>query len=203
MIPSCLLLLVAVGLAPHRLTPFLAATGFVPHRVSDAYGREIVYYLSAQEEKDLPLGLFVRGSGGQSLWSLREGRVGVDFTYCCARSLRAEHGCSLQTSPVCPSASDLQSRARPGAVQRSFCGNTLRAALRTEAKLFIAPGTEHRSVPIAVFDVLRAELVARSKDVTVHGVVGAGHGLQKAGDTPSAEGIRGVFAKALDWFLRT
>ncbi|MEP0766936.1 MAG: prolyl oligopeptidase family serine peptidase [Fimbriimonadia bacterium] len=74
-------------------------------------------------------------------------------------------------------------------------------ALGTKAKLFIAHGTEDRSVPIAAFDVLRAELVARGRDVTAHRVEGANHGFQKPGAEPSAEGIGGLFAKMLDWYL--
>lgn len=50
--------------------------GFKHHTCKDRFGRSINYYLSPEvENKNLPIALFIMGSGGQSIWPIANGRT--------------------------------------------------------------------------------------------------------------------------------
>lgn len=79
--------------------------------------------------------------------------------------------------------------------------STVELLTRCQARIYLAHGTEDRAVPVASFDVLRAELAARGKDVTAERLLGADHGLRKPDEQPPA-GLREVFGRVLEWFLQ-
>lgn len=79
--------------------------------------------------------------------------------------------------------------------------STVDALTRCQARVYLVHGTEDRAVPVVSFDVLRAELTARGRDVTAERMDGVDHGFLKQGQSPP-EGMRDVFGRALDWFLR-
>jgi len=74
--------------------------------------------------------------------------------------------------------------------------------LRSKAKIFLAQGTEDRSVSVGSFDVLVAELNARGRSVTSERVQGADHGFRTADMPPgSPNGMQAMFDKVLAWFF--
>jgi dienelactone hydrolase len=67
------LALAQLGQAP---VPELKAPGFDHYTCKDKYRRSIDYYLSpAIAGKNLPIAIFISGSGGQSIWPIRNGKV--------------------------------------------------------------------------------------------------------------------------------
>jgi uncharacterized protein (TIGR03067 family) len=81
--------------------------------------------------------------------------------------------------------------------------STLEGLLASRAAVFLAHGTADRAVPVASFDVLRAELTTRGRDVTVERLEGYDHGFRKPGE-PATEfaGFQQVLDRVTDWFLR-
>jgi uncharacterized protein (TIGR03067 family) len=78
----------------------------------------------------------------------------------------------------------------------------LEGLLASRAAVFLAQGTADRAVSVASFDVLRAELTARGRDVTAERLEGCDHGFRKPDDPPTSyEGFNGVCGRAIDWFL--
>jgi dienelactone hydrolase len=73
--------------------------------------------------------------------------------------------------------------------------------LRSRARVYLAQGTRDTSSPVAGFDVLRAELVARGRDVTAERLEGADHGFRREGDGPGPEGMKAVLGRVVEWFL--
>ena len=72
--------------------------------------------------------------------------------------------------------------------------------LRTKARIYLAQGTRDTSSPVTGFDVLRAELASRGKDVVADRVEGADHGFRKEGEkTP--EGMTALMKRVVAWFL--
>lgn len=83
--------------------------------------------------------------------------------------------------------------------------NDLDDLLATKARVFLAHGTEDRSVPVVAFDWLRAELVARGRDVSALRLRGLDHGFFGPEGPPEDRskpvGIEVVFGRVLDWWL--
>src|SRR5262249_17808577 len=75
--------------------------------------------------------------------------------------------------------------------------------LASQASVFLAHGTADQSVPVASFDVLRAELTARGRDLTAERLEGYDHGFRQAGAPPgSFDGFRELLARVVDWFFK-
>ncbi|AIE86109.1 alpha/beta hydrolase family protein [Fimbriimonas ginsengisoli] len=49
-------------------------SSFTRHTCRDRYGRRITYYVTSEKER-LPLALLIGGSGGQSMWIVRDGKL--------------------------------------------------------------------------------------------------------------------------------
>lgn len=83
--------------------------------------------------------------------------------------------------------------------------NDLGDLMATKARVFLAHGTEDRSVPVVAFDWLRAELLARGRDVTALRLPGLDHGFfgpeGPPEDRSKPAGIEVVFARAIEWWL--
>ena len=76
--------------------------------------------------------------------------------------------------------------------------------LATRARVYLAHGTEDRSVPVVAFDVLRAQLAVRGREATVERVEGVDHGFFGPEGAPQdgrPAGVDLVFGRVLDWFL--
>ena len=78
--------------------------------------------------------------------------------------------------------------------------STLDELLRSRARIYLAHGAEDDVVPVAAFDVLRAELIRHARDVTTERIEQAGHGLRRRGQAQTA-GMRAVFGRVVEWFL--
>jgi pimeloyl-ACP methyl ester carboxylesterase len=81
-----------------------------------------------------------------------------------------------------------------------FSSSVLQELLRSKARVYIAHGDKDGSVPVASFDVLRAELTAGGRDVTAERLDGADHGLNRAGES-GITGMNAVMANVLKWFF--
>jgi dipeptidyl aminopeptidase/acylaminoacyl peptidase len=102
--------------------------------------------------------------------------------------------------------------ADPDSIDKFMCGHPYRRMasflaasttddlLRCQARVYLAHGTNDDKVPVASFDVLYAELLARGRDVSAERIEGADHGLRRDGQS-GAEGMRDVTGRVLAWFL--
>jgi dipeptidyl aminopeptidase/acylaminoacyl peptidase len=78
----------------------------------------------------------------------------------------------------------------------------IEALCRSKAKVYLAHGTEDTSVPIADFDVARAELKARGRAVVAERLIGVDHGYAKPGDPPGPpKGFEELLGRVFGWFL--
>lgn len=73
---------------------------------------------------------------------------------------------------------------------------------RARAKIYIAQGTADESDAIQGFDAMRAELLAQGRDVTAERVEGGDHGFSTTGPQGQGDGMRAVFGRVVEWFLR-
>jgi pimeloyl-ACP methyl ester carboxylesterase len=94
-------------------------------------------------------------------------------------------------------------RGHPHRRWSTFMGtSTLEQLLRSKAKVFLAHGTKDTAVPVAAFDILKAELTARGRSPQTLRVEGADHGFNGGpwakSDLPP---ISNVFRAAIDWAL--
>ena len=101
--------------------------------------------------------------------------------------------------------------ADPDSVTKFFMGHPYRRwssflktsvlteLLRSHARVYLAHGTRDQAVTVSGFDVLRAELAARGRQVTVERVEGADHGFVRGPE--DQEGIRTIFGHVMQWFL--
>lgn len=78
--------------------------------------------------------------------------------------------------------------------------SVLEQLLRSDVPIFLAHGTDDQADPIEAFDVLRAELTARGRDVAFDRVLGGDHGYTKPGEQ-GWMGLEGVIRGMVDWFL--
>jgi erythromycin esterase len=79
--------------------------------------------------------------------------------------------------------------------------STVEGLLASQAPVFAAHGTADKVVPAASFDVLRAELAARGRDLVALRLEGRDHDFRKADDTPAdSRGLEEVFGRAAAWF---
>jgi pimeloyl-ACP methyl ester carboxylesterase len=69
---------------------------------------------------------------------------------------------------------------------------------RSKAKVYLAHGTADQADSVVGFDVMRAELLAAGRDLTVERVEGGDHGFALEGQS----GISKVFGNVVEWFLR-
>lgn len=81
-----------------------------------------------------------------------------------------------------------------------MASSVLDGLLRTEARVFIAHGTDDQATTVASFDMLRAELTARGKQVTAERISGVGHMFCK-NNKLSPDGMRALLERVYDWFL--
>ncbi len=82
----------------------------------------------------------------------------------------------------------------------SFMKTSVLAELqRSKARIYLAQGTLDRAVTVTGFDVMRAELIARGRDLTVERIEGGDHGFSKGSE--DREGLRNVFANVVNWFF--
>lgn len=72
--------------------------------------------------------------------------------------------------------------------------------MKSNAKIYLAQGTLDKAVTVASFDVLRASLVSKERDLTVERLEGADHGFSRG--TDDRDGIRKVIANVVSWFLK-
>jgi pimeloyl-ACP methyl ester carboxylesterase len=69
---------------------------------------------------------------------------------------------------------------------------------RTKAKVYLAHGTADESDAVVGFDVMRAELLAAGRDVTVERIEGGDHGYAVKGQPR----MQAVFGNVVEWFLK-
>jgi uncharacterized protein (TIGR03067 family) len=75
--------------------------------------------------------------------------------------------------------------------------------LASQAAVFLAHGTADQSVPVASFDVLRAELAARGRDLTAERLDGCDHGFRKSDAPPgSFDGFQALLGRVVEWFFQ-
>jgi pimeloyl-ACP methyl ester carboxylesterase len=80
--------------------------------------------------------------------------------------------------------------------------STLEGLLQSEARVYLAQGTTDKAVAVAGFDLLRAELAARGRDVTSERLEGYDHSFRKAGEPASSiDGMRDLLGRVVDWYL--
>jgi pimeloyl-ACP methyl ester carboxylesterase len=85
----------------------------------------------------------------------------------------------------------------------SFLGDSVVDELkRSRARIYLAQGTADEADSIQGFDVMRAELLARGRDVTVERIEGADHGFSTSGPQGQGDGMKAVFGRVVEWFLR-
>ena len=69
--------------------------------------------------------------------------------------------------------------------------------------MFLSQGTDDKAVALGGFDVVRAELTARGRDVTAERLPGVDHSYNSAGAPPGGppDGIRAALKRVVDWFV--
>jgi uncharacterized protein (TIGR03067 family) len=79
--------------------------------------------------------------------------------------------------------------------------STVEGLLASRAPVFAAHGTLDRSVPVASFEMLRAELICRGRDLVALRLEGLDHRFRKPDDAPGdVSGLRDVFGRVVAWF---
>ncbi len=85
----------------------------------------------------------------------------------------------------------------------TFCASSTTAELlRSKAKIFLAAGSENRSVPVASFHKCCESLRAASRPFESVLVEGSDHGFAKPEDQGKPLGMQRIFGQILDWFLK-
>lgn len=80
--------------------------------------------------------------------------------------------------------------------------STLEGLLKSKARVFVSQGTEDKAVAVSGFEMLRAELLAKGRDVTAERLDGVDHSFRKAGeDAKNPGGMRAAFERVLGWFV--
>ena len=82
-----------------------------------------------------------------------------------------------------------------------FLSSAMEVLPKLKARIFLAHGSADRNVAVANFDLLYAQLLAQTKDVTAHRYEGADHGYHFA-DQPDRDGWKEVFEAVRDWFFK-
>jgi erythromycin esterase len=79
--------------------------------------------------------------------------------------------------------------------------STLEGLLGSRAPVFAAHGTADQAVPVASFDLLRAELTARGRDLVASRLEGRDHAFRKPDDVPGdLSGPQDVFGRVVSWY---
>jgi dienelactone hydrolase len=74
--------------------------------------------------------------------------------------------------------------------------------LRSKARVYLAHGTEDTASHVVTFDVARAELLARGRDVTAERIAGGDHGFRPKDAPPGPpKEMQALFGRVLTWFL--
>ncbi|MFN8005184.1 MAG: alpha/beta fold hydrolase [Acidobacteriota bacterium] len=73
--------------------------------------------------------------------------------------------------------------------------------LKSRAKIYLAQGTQDKAVVVTGFDVLRAQLVTKGRDVRVERIAGGDHGFARNGEDRDA--LRRVLSNVVNWFFET
>jgi dienelactone hydrolase len=85
----------------------------------------------------------------------------------------------------------------------SFLSNPPLDGLRkTKARIYIAKGTNDQASPIASFDVVRSDLVARGKDVVAERIEGADHALKVNSDSGIKDLLPDLVLRVINWYLQ-
>jgi dienelactone hydrolase len=94
-------------------------------------------------------------------------------------------------------------RSHPYRRWSTFLPSSLTAELlRSKARVYLAHGTNDAATPVTAFDLARAELAVRNRDVTAERLEGADHGFRtESMPGGSPDGLRAVFGRVLAWFL--
>ncbi|HJZ94236.1 MAG TPA: alpha/beta fold hydrolase [Gemmataceae bacterium] len=94
-------------------------------------------------------------------------------------------------------------RAHPYRRWSTFMQSSLTAELlRSKARVYLVHGTNDAATPVTAFDLARAELAVRNRDVTAERLEGADHGFRtESMPAGSPDGFRAVFGRVLAWFL--
>lgn len=79
--------------------------------------------------------------------------------------------------------------------------STLDELLRSKARVYLAHASRDSVVPVAAFEVLRAELVRHRRDVTAELCEGADHGFRMGGRR-ATEPMAELLARVVDWFAK-
>ena len=91
-------------------------------------------------------------------------------------------------------------RAHPYRRWSSFMKSSVYEELmKSNTKIYLAQGTLDKAVTVASFDVLRASLATKGRDLTVERLEGADHGFSRG--TDDRDGFRKVLANIVNWFL--
>jgi pimeloyl-ACP methyl ester carboxylesterase len=80
--------------------------------------------------------------------------------------------------------------------------STLDELLRSQAQVYVAHGSDDRTIPIAAFEVLRTELIRHGRKITAERFEGADHSFyvkDHSVDPPMSE----IFQRILNWFMET
>jgi erythromycin esterase len=79
--------------------------------------------------------------------------------------------------------------------------STVEGLLASRALVFAAHGSLDQAVPVASFEVLRAELLGRGRDVVALRLEGRDHGFRKPENAPGdVSGLQDVFGRVIVWF---
>jgi dipeptidyl aminopeptidase/acylaminoacyl peptidase len=79
--------------------------------------------------------------------------------------------------------------------------STLEQLLRAEAKIYVAQGTADRAVAWESFELLRAGLLSRGKNVQFDAVEGADHSFAIRTQDPPADGWQKTWERIIDWYV--
>lgn len=84
----------------------------------------------------------------------------------------------------------------------SFCASsTMEELLRSKARVYIAQGTEDKSVPIITFDILYTGLLSHKRDVTAERIQDADHSFNLKGET-GYKRFAELLRRIADWFWK-
>lgn len=82
-----------------------------------------------------------------------------------------------------------------------LASSTIEELLKSKAQVFMAAGTEDKSVPISSFDTAVKTLTEKGRKVESLRIEGGDHGFRKPSDKSPIAGFERVFVKVAAWFL--
>lgn len=81
-----------------------------------------------------------------------------------------------------------------------FSSSSLEDLLHCKTKAYLVQGTADLSVPVASFDVMRAELAAHERDAVFERIDGANHGLTIGTGKSAKEELPNVLSRIMNWY---